>query len=238
LDRKLPAHYEALAIKRGFMWLGPEVANVMSKTGWRCSKGHDWQATYNVIHQGHGCPECAQIPRLQGIAVAYTDVEYNALARKIGYVWLGPLPERTHHKTWWMCSAGHKRQTTYTILRDGFGCPTCAGRLYVNGKRVSKIQLRMHEMIGGEVNYKLNGCWVDVGFPDDKVAVEFDCWYWHKDKQEKDARRNQRIRNAGWSLVCVLAERELPKQECLDLALDLARVGLDVEIRMPGWKGE
>lgn len=55
---KSPFDYQALAHIRGFEWLGPMVERVIYKTGWRCSLGHDWQARYNDLQQGRGCPQC------------------------------------------------------------------------------------------------------------------------------------------------------------------------------------
>ena len=58
--RKTPADYQALAKKRGFRWLGPEVRNVKTKTRWKCSLGHTWKTGYDSIQRGHGCPICAR----------------------------------------------------------------------------------------------------------------------------------------------------------------------------------
>jgi len=38
--RKTPADYEALARERGFIWLGREVPNATTATGWQCGQGH------------------------------------------------------------------------------------------------------------------------------------------------------------------------------------------------------
>jgi hypothetical protein len=54
--KKMPADYHALAEKRDFRWLGPEVPNAATKTGWECHQGHRWETTYSSIQQGTGCP--------------------------------------------------------------------------------------------------------------------------------------------------------------------------------------
>lgn len=60
-DPRTPGDYRNLATERGFEWLGPEVSNVtVSKTQWRCSKGHEWWARYNSVQQGSGCPVCGE----------------------------------------------------------------------------------------------------------------------------------------------------------------------------------
>lgn len=57
--RKMPSDYRALARKRGFRWIGPEVPNNITKTIWQCSLEHRWKASYAMIQQGKGCPVCA-----------------------------------------------------------------------------------------------------------------------------------------------------------------------------------
>jgi hypothetical protein len=43
--------------------LGPEVANIKTKTGWQCGQGHQWQARYHDLRAGRGCPYCARLTR-------------------------------------------------------------------------------------------------------------------------------------------------------------------------------
>lgn len=56
-----PESYHKLAAERGFIWLGPEVPHVQVKTQWQCKNGHIWEAWYNAIHQGSGCPHCLDL---------------------------------------------------------------------------------------------------------------------------------------------------------------------------------
>jgi len=51
--------YRALADSRGFVCVKPEVSNTKTRTVWRCSRGHEWLATYNNLQLGTGCPKCA-----------------------------------------------------------------------------------------------------------------------------------------------------------------------------------
>ena len=60
LKRKTAEDYRVLAKTRGFTWLGPLVPNIMTKTKWRCPKGHEWPASYNNISHGTGCSSCKQ----------------------------------------------------------------------------------------------------------------------------------------------------------------------------------
>ncbi len=95
------------------------VANSKVKTGWRCEKGHEWQARYGHIKHGAGCPVCAgnsrKVPR-----------DYHALATERGFVWLGPKVQNNGAKTKWRCSKGHEWWAIYSNIQRGKGCPVCA----------------------------------------------------------------------------------------------------------------
>ena len=157
-QNRTPADYETLAGERGFAWLGPEVPNAQTKTGWRCPQGHEWQARYANIQQGSGCPRCAALgidrkPR-KGPA------DYHALAAERGFEWLGPEVRTTKIKTTWRCTRsaqGHEWQTGYANIKGGSGCPYCrwpgAGR---QGRKLpadyeTLAEARGFEWLGPEV---------------------------------------------------------------------------------------
>ncbi len=119
MRRKTPADYHALAKKRGFQWLGPEVCNVSAKTGWECAQGHQWNARYSHIGQGRGCLFCADKARK-------TPADFRALAKSRGFQWLGPESPNSVTRTNWECEQGHQWSTSYSSIRQGSGCPLCA----------------------------------------------------------------------------------------------------------------
>lgn len=118
--RKEPADYDDLARDRGFEWLGPEVPNTGTRTGWECEEGHIWEARYGSIRQGSGCPYCA------GNAPKRPD-DYRALAEKQGFKWLGPEVCNNRTKTKWKCTEGHIWEAAYRNIYQEYGCPICHG---------------------------------------------------------------------------------------------------------------
>jgi hypothetical protein len=119
------ADYRALARSRGFIWTGKALpGNVLSKTSWQCEKEHSWQAPYNAVQNGRGCPKCFRKRVRKGLA------HYHLLARARGFRWTGKaLPQNTHTKTSWRCKKGHRWQTCYGNIQQGSGCRKC-WRLY------------------------------------------------------------------------------------------------------------
>lgn len=116
-----PASYYELAQVRGLEWLGPVVPNARTKTRWKCPEGHIWEAVYDKISRGRGCPYCA------GIA-SKTARDYYDIAEERGFLWLGvQVPKKVNIKTGWECFLGHRWETTYNKIQQGKGCPRCAG---------------------------------------------------------------------------------------------------------------
>lgn len=101
------------------------------KVWWRCSEGHEWQATLNHRSKGQGCPFCCGKRVLAG---------YNDLATKRPKLVLEwnyeknmPLrPEEvsvgSEKKVWWKCSQGHEWKASINNRSSGRGCPYCSGR--------------------------------------------------------------------------------------------------------------
>jgi len=119
--RKTPEDYSALAVSRGFVWLGPEVRSITAKTGWQCPKLHEWQGTYNdIYHSGSGCPHCAN-------CVRKVSADYHSLAKEHGFEWMGPEVKGVMAKTGWKCAKGHEWQSRYNDIKTGYGCPYCGG---------------------------------------------------------------------------------------------------------------
>jgi very-short-patch-repair endonuclease len=66
--RRKPDDYHTLATSRGFSWLGPEVLRNNIKTRWQCAKAHVWEAGYNDIQSGNGCPFCCDMVNGQRVS--------------------------------------------------------------------------------------------------------------------------------------------------------------------------
>lgn len=122
---KTPIDYQALARERGYKWLGPFPDTIKRKTYWECGKGHRWEARYNCIQQGRGCPKCGKVATADKSRHGPDD--YHVLAQKMGIKWLGPEVSGALAKTEWECSEGHTWQARYNSIQQGQGCPFCAG---------------------------------------------------------------------------------------------------------------
>jgi len=100
------------------------------KVWWRCSKGHDWQATVNNRNNGKGCPYCAGKAVCDDNCLATINPE---LAKQWHFTKNLPLTPQhvrpgSHKKVWWMCDKGHKWEAVINNRNNGTDCPKCRGR--------------------------------------------------------------------------------------------------------------
>ncbi len=220
--------YKSLARNRNFKWCGPMVPNTSTPTTWECEKKHRWMASYSNIKNGSNCPKCSSIAPL-------TASDYYALGQKRGFNWCEPAAApNIQTKTTWECIGGHRWSATYSNIYRGTGCPHCVD--IVNGHRVSKLQRQLCEMLDGELNYPCGSYRIDVALSKEKIAIEYDSWYWHGDRLEGDAERDKELLSAGWKILHIKSNSKLPTQYQLGAALALLRNGeVLTEIVLRDW---
>jgi len=98
------------------------------KVWWKCSKGHEWQATINSRNNGIGCPYCSGRFAIKGQNDLQTvnptlAKEWN-FEKNNGLKPTDVMPN-SDKKVWWVCSKGHEWQASIGSRNRGNGCPVC-----------------------------------------------------------------------------------------------------------------
>jgi len=107
------------------------------KVWWRCSRGHEWQATIHSRVSGSGCPVCT------GKVILPGENDLESYSPELARQWIlsrnGALtPDRvsiySNKRVWWRCEKGHEWQTAISA-RTGrqSGCPYCGNRKVLAG---------------------------------------------------------------------------------------------------------
>jgi len=135
-----------------------------------------------------------------------------------------PRPGRVMYNV--VCDCGNTNIVIYDSLTTGHTktCGNC--ELRRNGVLTSWIALKLNDMIpSGLHNYftdipSKNGKTlnVDIALPDEKIAIEYDCLYWHNTKESKDRdtdKTNLLVEN-GWKVLRIISDYKLPNQTELD----------------------
>lgn len=226
---KTKEDYVKIAEKFGYQWIGDEIISVNANTQWQCLCGCQWETTYGSIRQGHGCPRCAGKERK-------TEADYYDLAQEIDLQWVGELPQGVHDKTLWICEKGHEWRSSYTNVRIVRSCPRCKNMF--NGAQASKPQIAIGEWVKGEINQYVEGFCIDV-FIEIKgqgVCIEYDGWYWHKNRLDLDAERDQKLIEAGYKVLRIRSNELLPEPNMVYEAIErLMSVSQYEEITLPDW---
>lgn len=71
-------------------------------------------------------------------------------------------------------------------------------------------------------NVQIGECILDIllFYKGNKIDIEYDGWYWHKDRQEQDKRRNYYLMDRGYKVLRIRSMEELPTKEQIKQGID------------------
>ena len=106
-------------------------------------------------------------------------------------------------RVWWECSKGHEWQATISSRNRGCGCPICNSEYHTSYPEYSIIYYI--KQCGLEVLhlYRGYGYELDIYIPSKKIAIEYDGYYWHRNKRKKDLEKNRKCKRDGIKLYRV-----------------------------------
>lgn len=218
--------YLNIGLTRGVKWIGDTVPKTgKHKTLWECiQQGHIWETSYaSIAYNSNTCPYCS------GNALK-TEDDYHELARQSDLIWMGDkLPKNNKEKTLWECLHEHVFERSFHGFLQTAKCPQCGNT--VNGIKVSSQQSWLCDLVSGEMNVYIEGYYIDITvFLDGiNIACEYDGFYWHKDKLDEDAKRDQDLIAAGWRILRVKSANKLPDKQDVISAIKLLLNGSTYE---------
>ena len=176
------------------------------KVWWQCSRGHEWQANVSDRHRGHGCIFCAG----QKVIVGENDLQTinPQLAAEWNYeknAGLSPsdVMPGSNKKVWWICRKGHEWSASVNSRNRGNGCPMCSSEQNTSFPEYALVYYLQKYDLDVVHSYKDQGYELDVYIPSQRIAIEYDGYYWHRDKVKQDLDKNQRCKNDGIKLYRV-----------------------------------
>lgn len=173
------------------------------KVWWRCKVGHEWQAKVCHRSRGGGCPYCGGKKVLKG----FNDLQTvnPSLAEEWNYeknceLTPSDVMPNSGKKVWWKCSKGHEWQQKIYHRNNGVNCPVCYSERSTSYPEFALLYyLKQTEM---EVihSYKELGYELDIYIPSQETAVEYDGFFWHKNKTKQDLEKNKLCKRNGIKL--------------------------------------
>ena len=174
-----------------------------AKVWWRCSKGHEWQATIDSRSRGRGCPYCSGHYPIKGQNDLQTinpslANEWN-YEKNNGLTPVDVLPN-SGKKVWWKCNKGHEWQAKIQDRNIGHGCPICNSERNTSFPEYAIVYYLKKYDSDVIHSYREQGYELDIYIPSKKIAIEYDGYYWHKNKVEKDLAKNSKCEKDGIKL--------------------------------------
>lgn len=194
--------------------LSPDEFTVNSEelVWWIDSNGHEWEARIVVRCQSE---VAGSIPRNRVIA-GENDLKtrYPAIAAQWHPTKNGDsLPEQflpgSDAKIWWLCEKGHEYPCKISARTRGRCCTICSRELSTSFPEQAIYYYTKQKYPSAENRFIVEPYLeIDVYLPDYKVGIEYDGAYYHKvkSKQERDAKKNKRLKELGIRLIRIMEE--------------------------------
>ena len=177
--------------------------NSNKKVWWKCSKGHEWQSTVANRNNGNGCPYCLGRYAVKGKNDLQT--VNPALVKEWNYEKNDDLkPEEftvnSNKDVWWKCSKGHVWHASIANRSKGNGCPVCNSERKTSFPEYALAYYLKRSGLDVVHSYRAKGYELDIYIPSLKIAIEYDGYYWHKNRTRKDIEKNYKCKKDGIKL--------------------------------------
>lgn len=103
---------------------------------WKCSEGHEWQATPNNRVHGKGCPYCSGRLAISGVndlVTLFPEIAAEWHPDRNGDLLPSQVKPFSHKLVWWKCKEGHEWKTIVYNRTRGRSCPYCMGSRVIPG---------------------------------------------------------------------------------------------------------
>lgn len=188
-----------------------------------------------------------------------TEADYKKLAKDNRCTWIGKeVPPRAQSKTLFQCWGENKDATVHTFKSSYqkllgvrelstssklSACTRCSAL-----RRESKPQEAVYHLLRGcgrrLKEKKISRWWIDIVLliEGQKIAIEYDGWHYHKNRQDKDRQKRKYLREHGFKTLRIKGGSDIPTKErlmaALDKLTDSTNKRLWYEIALPGWGGK
>jgi len=166
------------------------------KPWWKCPKGddHEWEATIDDRTSGKGCPCCSgqKVCKDNNLFVKFPEIAKQWHPTLNGDSKPEDVTAGSSKKVSWKCPKGddHEWEATINDRTSGHGCPKCTNQTSAPEIRILTELRFIFDDDKVISRYKVEGREVDIYLPEINLAIEYDGYYFHKDKEDSDREKN------------------------------------------------
>lgn len=129
-------------------------------------------------------------------------------------------------RIWYQCKCGRKNRILLSYLQqlvERKNKPLiCRCEKIKNGVSTSNAAIKLHENLDrGVHNFQAKSGNIDIAlvYQGKKIAIEYDEWWWHKDKQNLDKKKTAALLEDGWYVLRLRVSTFVPNKKFLQKAL-------------------
>jgi hypothetical protein len=185
------------------------------KYWWRCpvAADHVWEASpgQRTSQGGRGCRACAgkQVSTSNNLAAVAPVLAVEFMEERNGIA-ASEVVAGSNSKFWWRCATCQHEwlAACYSRTVHMTGCPNCVltGRSVIELEVAAELAAFLPVDLDRHVVRGASRAWnVDIVVPDERLLVEYDGEYWHRDKESFDRLKTADLRSAGWSVIRIRA---------------------------------
>ena len=172
---------------------------------WKCSKNHEWLADIKSRTSGNNCPYCSDKKVLSGyndLLTIYPDIAAEWSEKN------SVLPNEVirggEKKYYWKCPLGHEDYLSSVDQRiRGQGCPVCAQRSQTSFPEQA-IFFYVKKLFPDAINrYTIGRSEIDIYIPSKLIGIEYNGYFSHKGKAEKDRKKRSTIESHAIKLILI-----------------------------------
>lgn len=217
---------QEIAVTRGGKCLSKAYKNANTKLKWRCSAGHEWDATPANVKRGTWCPTCARFKREEALRLAriktgrtrLTIEQMSSLAEVKGGKCLSTEYVDSKTKLIWQCDKGHIWHSAPQNITAGKWCPVCGRAKAAQTSRSRRLTIAQVQAIAHERGGR---CLSEV-YEDAHTKLAWQCAEGHVWKAQPTS-----VKQGSWCPVCWRAKvaqahksRRLTIEEMQQIAAD------------------
>ena len=199
--------------------LKPEMvlAGSHKKVWWTCKKGHEWQTTVVARTRGSGCPVCANqmvLPGYNDLLSIDPDLASEWHPTKNGELRPNMVAPQSNIKVWWLGKCGHEWNALVSDRTNGRGCPICNREKHSSFPEQALfyyIKKCFPDAVNGDK--KELGMELDIFVPSLRIAVEYDGYNWHNNK-DNEIKKNRLCQENGVFLIRIREEGLEDYEDC------------------------
>ena len=178
----------------------------------QCKKcDYVWSASpNNLLKYVHECPECAKIKSRKLHEEFLCEVaKVNQHVKVLGKYIKAISPIKCE-----CLLCGNIWSPRPTTLLNGIGCPSCnhSSTSLVEQMILLSFKKTLEESVIISRDKIAIGSELDIYLPNEKIAVEYGAWHWHKDKIYDDLMKMEACQNMGIKLIIIYDScKEIPQ---------------------------